>query len=492
MITRTRIFELIILAAGVTWLARVGERNNSVLPDPPEVRGSNHVVALTLRAATNAEGHDAFSFNGKASAPVIRVWPGDTLKIEYINELSKIANEPCVIEPCHNMTNLHFHGLEVSPHGPQDDVLDMMAMPGETLRYAVQIPSDHPPGLYWYHTHPHGESHRQALDGMSGALVIEGIESYFPALAGLPERILVVRGRSIEHDPQSTNLKRRVELSSNSCGAEPETPEEVFTVNGSLRPQIEIAPGERQFWRIVNASADRYLDLQLAGQTFEIVAMDGMPIAQHDPNHRTRIAGHVLLPPAGRFEAIVTGPAAGTPRLLITRCVDTGPDGDPNPAMILADVVLRSAPGSTHKTSKSSLKPDLKTLDLAAEEKVPPRFIVTFTEDKKGFYINGEKFTPDAAPMVRAKVGTFQHWRIVNDSKELHPMHIHQVHFLAYAENDKPIADPLWLDTVNIPYGGSVDVIMDFTNPVIRGMSVFHCHLLNHEDKGMMAKILFE
>ena len=71
-------------------------------------------------------------------------------------------------------------------------------------------------------------------------------------------------------------------------------------------------------------------------------------------------------------------------------------------------------------------------------------------------------------------------------------MHIHQVHFLPYAENGRTIADSLWLDTVNVPYGGSVDVIMDFTNPVIRGMSVFHCHLLNHEDKGMMAKILFE
>jgi len=327
---------------------------------------------------------------------------------------------------------------------------------------------------------------------MSGALVIEGIESYFPPLAGLPERVLVVRGRSIEGDPQSTDLKRRVELSSDVCGAEPETPEEVFTLNGSVRPQIEIAPGERQFWRLVNASADRYLDLQLEGQTFEIVAMDGMPIAQRDPAHRTRIADHVLLPPAGRLEAIVTGPAAGTPRRLVTRCVDTGPDGDPNPAMILADIVPRSGADAPRKIAKSSLKPDLKTLDLAAEEKAPPRFIVTFTEDKKGFYINGEKFAPDAAPMVYAKAGTFQHWRIVNDSKELHPMHIHQVHFLAYAENDKPIADPLWLDTVNVPYGGSVDVIMDFTNPVIRGMSVFHCHLLNHEDKGMMAKILFQ
>src|SRR5260370_626200 len=162
-----------------------------------------------------------------------------------------------------DMTNLPFHGLTVSPDASQDDVLDMMARPGQSLRYTVQIPMDHPPGLYWYHTHPHGERHRQVLDGMSGALVIEGIESYFPAVAGLPERVLVVRGRSIVNDPQSTDLKHRVELSSDICGAEPEAPEEVFTLNGSVRPQIEIAPGERQFWRLVNASADRYLDLQV-------------------------------------------------------------------------------------------------------------------------------------------------------------------------------------------------------------------------------------
>ena len=192
------------------------------------------------------------------------------------------------------------------------------------------------------------------------------------------------------------------------------------------------------------------------------------------------------------MEAIVTGPIPAAPRRLISRCVDTGPQGDPNPMMVLADIVPKSASRATAKISESSLKPELKSLDLTAEEKTTPRFTVIFTEDKNGFYINGDKFAPNALPMVHAKVGTFQHWKIVNASSELHPMHIHQVHFLPYAENNMPIANPLWLDTVNVPYGGSVDVIMDFTDPVIRGMSVFHCHLLNHEDKGMMAKILFE
>jgi suppressor of ftsI len=489
---RTVIPAMTIVASAVVCAQETTGNPASLLWNPPELRASNHALSLTLHAAISSEGKNSFYFNGRPDAPTLRLLPGDQLKIAYINDLPKKPQESCATTQCMDMTNLHFHGLTVSPDAPQDDVLNMMAMPGKSLRYTVQIPKDHAPGLYWYHTHPHGESHRQVLDGMSGALVIDGIESYLPELVGLPERVLVVRGRSIGHDPESSELGQRVALNWYACGGEPEAPEEIFTVNGSLRPQIEIAPGERQFWRLVNATADRYLDLQLEGQSFEIIAMDGMPIARHDPAHRTRIANHILLPPAGRLEAVVTGPAAGTPQRLISRCVDTGPDGDPNPAMILADIVPHPAAGSTPKIVESSIKPELKTLDLAAEEKAPPRFTVTFTEDKNGFYINGEKFTPAAAPMVRAKVGVFQHWRIVNASKELHPMHIHQVHFLAYAENDKPVADPLWLDTVNVPYGGSVDVIMDFTDPVIRGMSVFHCHLLNHEDKGMMAKILFE
>ena len=481
-----------LVAGVVVFSLGISEKPSALLSTPPELCAKGHTLSLTLHAAIASDGKNSFYFNDQPNAPTLRLSPGDQLKINYVNDLPSKPRESCAITPCMDMTNLHFHGLTVSPEAPQDDVLNMMASPGETLHYTVQIPKDHAPGLYWYHTHPHGESYRQVLDGMSGALVIEGIESYVPALNGLPERVLVVRGRSIKKDLQSADLLQRVELESNGCGGEHEPPEEIMTVNGSVRPQIEIAPGERQFWRIANASADRYLDLQLEGQSFEIVAMDGMPIAQHDPNHRTRILDHVLLPPAGRMEAIVTGPVAGMSTRLFSRCVDTGPQGDPNPAMILADIVPKSAPGATSRISESSIKAELKPLDLSAEERTPPRFSVIFTEDKNGFYINGEKFAPDAPPMVRAKVGSYQHWKIVNASGELHPMHIHQVHFLPYAENEKPITDPLWMDTVNVPYGGSVDVIMDFTDPVIKGMSVFHCHLLNHEDKGMMAKVLFE
>ena len=491
-----KILRLIIIMVIVRSAALICAQTVS-LPHPPQVRPTNHIVWLTLHAV-NENGRDALAFNGETVAPIIRASPGDILKITYINDLPAKSQETCAPNPCMDMTNLHFHGLTVSPNAPQDDVLTMLARPGQVLHYSVAIPRDHQPGLFWYHTHPHGESERQVLDGMSGAIVIEGMERYAPEVKRLRERVLVLRGRSIDRDTSAAQLRGQVEIPSEPCGRAPGQASEIFTVNGAVRPQIEIAPKEKQFWRIVNASADRYLDLQMDGQSFEIVALDGMPLAYHEPKSPNRIAKHFLLAPAGRLEAIVAGPPAGTHSALRTLCVDTGPDGDPNPGMVLADLVQpRSDQPSPHERSEQphttdNRRPVYKPVNVESLKKAAPDFTVVFSEDKNGFYINGQTFAMDASPMTSARVGTYQHWRIVNRSAELHPFHIHQVHFLAYAENDAPLANPAWLDTVNVPVGGSVDVILDFTDPVIKGMSVFHCHLLNHEDKGMMAKILFK
>ena len=485
------------------------------VPEPPQIRATNHVLSLTLHAV-HENGRDAFGFNGATSAPTLRLSAGETLKIDYANELPVKSTDRCAVNPCMDMTNLHFHGLTVSPNSPQDDVLGMLAKPGEVLHYTVDIPRDHLPGLFWYHTHPHGESYRQVLDGMSGAIIIEGMERYVPKIKGLRERVIIVRGQSIEHDPNAGELQRRVEIPLKGCGGEHEVPEEIMTVNGAVRPEIPIAPNERQFWRMVNASSDRYLDLKVDGQPFEIIALDGMPLAYHEPKRPTFMADHFLISPGGRLEAIVTGPPTRTHARFRTLCVNTGPVGDPNPGMVLADVVSSSdnLDPPAKQTRRTELVPQFiagksdsaleevemghrsplayDTVDTGKLEQSPPNFIATFTEDKNGFYINGAKFATDAPPMTTARVGTYERWRIVNATAELHPFHIHQVHFLAYAENGVVLQRPVWLDTVNVPVGGTVDVILDFTNPVIKGMAVFHCHLLNHEDKGMMAKILFK
>src|SRR5882724_2865241 len=201
----TNYAHIVVLTVAQVLLTTVAWAQNVWLPEPPQVRAKNHVVSLILHAV-NENGRDAFAFNGTSVAPVIRASPGDVLKITYINDLPAKSPETCAVNPCMDMTNLHFHGLTVSPNTPQDDVIGMMAMPGQALHYSVKIPRDHPPGLYWYHTHPHGESHRQVLDGMSGAIVIEGMERYVRQVRQLRERVLVVRGRSIEHDPNAAEF----------------------------------------------------------------------------------------------------------------------------------------------------------------------------------------------------------------------------------------------------------------------------------------------
>jgi len=236
-----------------------------------------------------------------------------------------------------------------------------------------------------------------------------------------------------------------------------------------------------------------YADLELGSGSFEVVALDGMSLAYHDPSIRKRSMSHVLLPPAGRVEAIVTGPPVDSHAALRTRCFDTGPDGDSNPAMVLADIVSAPAPNIQARPALggSPVYATFPPVTLKRVETTEPQFVVIFTEDKQGFYINGQKFEMNSGPMLTVDVGSLQHWRVINSTKEVHPFHIHQVHFLVYSVDGKSVNDPEWVDTVNVPYGYPVDLVMDFTDPIIRGMSLFHCHLLKHEDKGMMAKILF-
>jgi suppressor of ftsI len=151
----------------------------SLVTDPPAVRSP-----LTLSAINDEQsGLASFQFAGAEDPPVIFAAPGESISVTYKNAMPAHSGEVCVDGPCSNMTNLHFHGLYVSPNSPQDDVISMMSMPGQSLNYRVEIPFDQPPGLYWYHTHPRGESYQQSLDGMSGAIVIEGISRYYPDLA---------------------------------------------------------------------------------------------------------------------------------------------------------------------------------------------------------------------------------------------------------------------------------------------------------------------
>jgi FtsP/CotA-like multicopper oxidase with cupredoxin domain len=463
---------------------------------PPELRSSHGVVALRLDAVLTESGTPAFSYDGHAGvAPTIRVNPGDRIEIALHNGMRPQSNHD-------NDVNLHFHGLMVSPRAPSDDVLSMLARPGETLHYVVRIPRNHEPGLYWYHTHVHGETFWQVAHGMSGVLVVEGMQRHIPALAGMRERIVVLRQRPTGSDiNEAANAPANAEAIEDADG-NPCRPEIALraTIDGLPRERFEIAQGEDQFFRVVNASASRYFDLSIDGVPLDLVALDGVPLDAYPGAPAVERVDHIEIAPAGRAEFVVRGPAAST--VVRSRCVDSGPGGDAQPAGILADLVV-----SGSRTPAQRL-PSLAAAGVLPHNvlSVPPpqpavRRTILLTEDANRFYINGKSFDMQAMmgdPSIVARAGTVEEWNVVNDTDETHDFHIHQVHFAEEAVGGVSPGQRHWIDTVNVPSRihrwngtkpGSVRLLVDFRNAIVRGRFLFHCHILDHEDRGMMALI---
>jgi FtsP/CotA-like multicopper oxidase with cupredoxin domain len=424
-----------------------------------------------------------------------------------------------------NETNLHFHGLTVSPEPPGDDSLDMLR-PRFSTEYIVDISPHQPPGLYWYHPHPHGESAWQVGNGMSGALIVGGIQNDVPAVAGLRERLLIVRQAVSENEnderaaagrkfcglkrmtpAQRAAFLKRAGVASPLPKQSAELEETALTINGLAAGsvQIGIARGERQLLRVLNATGSRNLDLSIGNQDLELVAQDGVPLADFPGGPQARKVRHIVIPPAGRAEFVVTG--TGVPAVLRTSAYDTGPQGDKNPQANLATLVDdggakprdRRLPQRDAHAPKA---PDVDYYRLALPAPSVER-IVRLQEKADGtdFRINGASYDPSDKPMFVAKAGTIERWTLLNTTDEIHDFHVHQVHFVVESIDgvQVPAAERHWSDEVNVPYQhhhaagastpGTAVILVDLRDPVIRGTFLFHCHILDHEDGGMMAKM---
>ena len=468
------------------------------LPEPPVVRAVNGVAKFALTAAENpATGQESFEFQGAYNvAPTIEINPGDTIEIALKNDLPSVppAGEARPQPMATGMTddvNLHFHGLGVSPHKPGDDVLTMLATPGTNLHYVVHVPKTQEPGLYWYHTHVHGQTALQVgNDGMSGAIVVEGLERHLPGLAKMKHRVIVLRDPGQEDDavPEFRNP--------NPCGPDPGF---TVTLNNQVQPAITIAPGEQQFFRLVNASSHKVLKLAVDGEKLELVAVDGFALDSYRGTPPTVMESTIIVPPAGRAEFVVTGPASGHAAFR-TKCFDSGLAGDPDPETVLA--TLQAPAGSAHQMfPRRALTVGAPLLENGYTSNLPPiaaKRVVVLSEGPKRFYINGKSFREGEPPTFVVHTGTVEEWRIENVTKEIHDFHIHQVHFFVKSIDGVPVVHPHWADTVIVPprqgrlhtgTPGEIVAIMDFRDPIIKGTFLFHCHILDHEDHGMMAKI---
>lgn len=433
-------------------------------------------------------------------------------------------------------TNLHFHGLTVPPVCHQDDVLKTLIPAGSRpFEYRFRIPANEPPGLYWYHPHVHGFTKAQVIGGASGAIIIEGIERANKAVAGLPERVLVIRDQDLlnPNAPPSKSepvvprllIDRDGDAANNGTGFG--KPAKDLSINYVTVPypdyppaKIETKPREKQLWRVLNASAITYLNLAVifnrVPQPMGLVALDGVPL-----NERRSAAGpvdwetHIGVPPGARVEFIVQGPPAGVTGFFVTRTVDTGAGGENDPNRALATITATESAPEPRSTLAASPEPlpasslpwlgdvaPVRTRRLYFSEKLSdpndPNSATTF-------YITVDGQTPKAfdpssgVPNIVAKQGDVEDWIIENHSTELHAFHIHQIHFLLVEYMGKPVEEPFLRDTVNVPYYNgralvypSVKVRMDFRDPNTVGDFVYHCHLLEHEDGGMMGLIRVE
>jgi FtsP/CotA-like multicopper oxidase with cupredoxin domain len=467
------------------------------LPEPPVVRSVHGVATVSLTSQINAAtGFPEFVYRGQRNTmPTVEVSPGDTIVVDVANNLPAAGGRQSDM-------NLHFHGLTVSPNAPADDVITMLAMPGGTLHYVVPVPKNQEPGLYWYHPHVFPETDYQVgLAGMSGAIVIDGIEKHLPGLAAMKQQVIVVRDQDIGVADQNI---RRVKPDDEDSNTHPCGPDAGYqpTLNNAIVPTISIQPGERQFFRVVNATGHKNLDLAVDGGTLELVAVDGYALDVYPGTPATETVSSIVVPPAARAEFVVTGPASGSTEFR-TLCYNSGPHGDPDPNNVLAD--LRSS-GAKSNVRIARVKPlrvgaPLPQNSFSAPRQAPVAHrTVVLSEDDNGMYINGKQFNMNAPPMFTVKVGTTEQWNVVNITEEVHDFHMHQVHFLVLQINGNTVKHPIWQDSAVVPHRipgvngswkpGYLTMLIDFRDPVIKGMFMFHCHILDHEDAGMMAKIL--
>ena len=537
----------------------------AAVAQPEDLRSQNGILKVTLsyRDFVEADGEIGYCYLYKdgSEAPTLRLKPGDWLILTLKNDLSDLPapggsnsapksgaatkDMPAMtMDMSHaacgggapmsaTSTNLHFHGITVPALCHQDDVLhtaiDRAAAPFE---YRFQIPADEPPGLYWYHPHIHGFTKVQVLGGASGALIIEGIERAEPVVAGLRERVLIVRDQDLVHPdapvpaaggliaPPAT-LDQDGDVQNNGSGAG--KPAKDLSLNfvpvsfpDYLPGIIRMKTGERQFWRVLNASAITYLNLQIVSDglpaQLQLVAMDGVPLsANGEPGVGYIWLNHIGLPPGGRAEFVFKAPAEGN-ALLLTRSVNTGSAGENDPVRPLARILtFADAPEPTSILAANPQPwPRSPTRWLGNVAPVRTRKLY-FTERAQNpsdpnsptaflLTVEGQPeipFDPNAtAPNLIARQGDVEDWIIENRTQELHAFHIHQVHFMLVQWFGLPVSEPYLRDTINVPFWDgkspsypSVKIRVDFRDPNSVGTFMYHCHLLEHEDGGMMGTI---
>jgi len=428
--------------------------------DPPEIDSVDGVLdtTMTVQPETIMVGEQEVTANvyyGLYTPPTWRLRSGDILRVKLENMIDMT-------------TNLHTHGLNVSPMGDSDNIF-LHINPTESFSYEIKLPDSHPPGTFYYHPHIYGTTEFQIGNGMSGGIIVDNDEYPPPSLRGVKQRTMLLKDiqmmqGQVPDPPMSSNGTTR-------------------SVNGLVNPTIVLHPGETELWRILNIGADIYYDVQLDGHVLQEISRDG--------NSRTRPIDrdHILIPTSARVDVVVSAGAPGL-YLLNTLPIDMGPMGDYYPQVTLATVVVEGPPATPAPVpTKLPAPEDLRGKPIAKRRKF------VFSENMTGdqFCINNMQYDPSRTDTT-VQLGDIEEWTIQNCSGENHVFHIHQLDFQVIERDGVPQEYIGRQDTVNLPYTTTGDptttkVLLPFTDPVIVGRFVYHCHIGEHEDNGMMQNI---
>src|SRR6476646_7475137 len=327
----------------------------SEVQPPPDLYSKKGVlhVALNYQTTVDEAGRTLFCYQTPdgLESPTLHVQPGDVVQIELTNMLLPSGSKhqlPANVSACRDKImsdtsiNMHFHGLNISPKCHSDETIHTLINSGETFTYKLKIPANEPPGLYWYHPHVHEFASPAVQGGATGVIIVEGIENIQPAVAGLPQRVLVLRDQPLL----------------NGFSWRAPAPFWDATVNYVPVPYPNYPPGivkttigTQEFWRVANASANTIFDLEVdydgKPQALQVVGLDGVPTGSQDGKRQGTIVTlkHILLPPAARAEFILSAPTKSTTKAyLVTRAIDGGPASDSNPRRPLVQIAATSAP----------------------------------------------------------------------------------------------------------------------------------------------------
>lgn len=504
------------LGAGPLGVSNALAMTGEPLRTLPELRSENGLVRTQLivqnarfRVGDRTLHMPAYRFEhmteGFLPGPTLRVKPGDRVDWDLANLITPTGIPDGATEAQQAMfdqldyTNVHVHGLQVSPGENHDNVYQVLRPFCAPARYTYNIPGPEtgrpqPSGMFWYHPHKHGSTSHQAWQGLSGAIIVEGPIDEVPEIRDLRERVIILNGLLVNPAGEVPRAAMVPNAGFSPFSPIPSQPTDMLlTVNGQLRPTIDIEPGEVQRWRVLNAAPHRFFWLNLDGHDFYQIGQDGIPFAAPRPVRR------ILMAPGNRAEFLVKGGRAGN-YALHADIYEQGHPGGARPGWIIGTVEVAGQGRQDPIPTQLVEPPQMPDLPIANRRQIRFKGEISGNDpaDDQGatgdgplvpvkFYLDGKVFSLNR---IDQKVlgGTVEEWTLINEDVFQHPFHIHVNPFQVVAINGQPTNDDTWWDVIALPSKGELTIRI-FFRPDVSGKTVYHCHILPHEDNGMMANL---